>query len=95
MEQKEKEEHWFMGYWSDKPLSEATRDAIQAYVKKYGTPPTIVLVPKDTPVDDLQPLPGMNYVVQAEPLLFFNNYLIGEIPNDDFEETICLESVAE
>jgi hypothetical protein len=85
---KEEKEKWYMGFWSDEEPVDAAKIAIQTYEKKYGKPPTIVLAPRHT---DTTPLQGLKCVVQVDPVLFMNNYLIGVV----HEEEICVGSEAE
>jgi hypothetical protein len=80
-----KKKVYYMGWWSDKPLSEATRDAIKRYTEKYGSLPTTILLPPNT---DLKPMEGMNYVIRTDPYVLIETMLLGEI---EYEKEICLD----
>ena len=65
-----RKEEWYMGYWSDKDTKDAVKDALAAYQKKYGSPPSTVLV---SPESDLKPMEGFQFVVQADPYVTMGN----------------------
>lgn len=71
---------FFMGWQMSKaPLSDNVANAIQRYIEKYGSPPTIVV--EHNPKVQLQdvPLPvGLNIVLRAERIVLPSMLLIGE-----------------
>ncbi len=86
MTMKQKEEVWYQGYWSDKPVQDAVKFALQSYQKKFGTPPSEILVSLEQ--SDLQPMEGFSFVVKVDPYVTINTFLLGVI--DDETKEICL-----
>lgn len=83
----EKKKEWYLSYWSEEPIQDAVKFALQSYQKKFGTPPSEILVsPKQS---DLQPMEGFSFVVKVDPYVTINTFLLGVI--DDETKEICLE----
>lgn len=78
---------WYMGYWSDKDTQDAVKDALRAYQKKFGNPPSEILVSSEQ--SDLTPMEGFTYVVRVDPYVNLNNFLLGVI--DDETKEICVD----
>jgi hypothetical protein len=84
----EKKKEWYMGWVSDKSPQDSVRDAIQRYMKKYGNPPSEILI---APEDKLEPMEGFHFVVRVDPLVCPKNLLLGVIDNEELEASIRLE----
>ena len=83
-----RKEEWYMGWWSDKDTKDAVKDALRAYQKKFGNPPSEILVSQEQ--SDLTPMEGFTFVVRVDPYVNINNFLLGVIDDETLEE-ICLD----
>ncbi len=84
----QKKIEWYMGWSYSTPVQDEVKIAIQKYIKKYGNPPSEILI---APEEKLEPMEGFQFVVRADPYVNIHTMLLGVVDN----EKICVDCEAE
>lgn len=62
-------------------------EALRSYQARYGTPPSEILInPKQ-----VEPMPGFNLVVRADPVILLNHVWLGEVPDEQENSQVCVD----